>query len=123
MHCLIGFLGGSSPAVDEHRVAVFVQRLRELGWIEGRTIAIDVQRAQGRAERFAEIKAVSKLAMPSLQVQGGKLDIGWPKDPVAFLARVNAEQVDQGAPPRALGRGSKVTLEQKIKSRRDKILD
>jgi putative ABC transport system substrate-binding protein len=98
MHCLIGFLGGSSPAVDGHRVAVFVQRLRELGWIEGRTVAIDVQWAQGRAERFAEIKAVSKLAMPSLQVQGGKLDIGWPKDPVAFLARVNAEQVDQGAP-------------------------
>ena len=50
----IGFLGGSSPAVDGHRVAVFVQRLRELGWIEGRTVAIDVQWAQGRAERFAE---------------------------------------------------------------------
>ena len=38
-------------------------------------------------------EAVSKLATPSLQVQGGKLDIGWPKDPVAFLAWVNAEQV------------------------------
>jgi hypothetical protein len=38
-------------------------------------------------------EAVSKLATPSLQVQGGKLDIAWPKDPVAFLAWVNAEQV------------------------------
>ena len=31
-------------------------------------------------------EAVSKLATSSLQVQGGKLDIGWPKDPVAILA-------------------------------------
>ena len=38
-------------------------------------------------------EAVSRFATPSLQVQGGKLDIGWPKDPVAFLAWVNAEQV------------------------------
>ena len=38
-------------------------------------------------------EAVSKLGTPSLQVQGGKLDIAWPKDPVAFLAWVNAEQV------------------------------
>ena len=40
-----------------------------------------------------EMATESKLATPSLQVQGGKLDIGWPKDPVAFLAWVNAEQV------------------------------
>jgi putative ABC transport system substrate-binding protein len=31
------------------------QRLRELGWIEGRTIAIEYRWAEGRAERFAEI--------------------------------------------------------------------
>jgi hypothetical protein len=38
-------------------------------------------------------EAVSKFARPSLQVRDGRLDIGWPKDPVAFLAWVNAEQV------------------------------
>ena len=38
-------------------------------------------------------EAVARLATPSLQVQGGKLDIAWPKDPVAFLAWINAEQV------------------------------
>ena len=38
-------------------------------------------------------EAVSRFATPSLQVQDGRLDIGWPKDPVAFLAWVNAEQV------------------------------
>jgi putative ABC transport system substrate-binding protein len=38
-------------------VAAFVQRLRELGWIEGRTIAIEYRWAEGRAERAAEIAA------------------------------------------------------------------
>jgi hypothetical protein len=38
-------------------IAAFVQRLRELGWIEGRTVAIDNRRVDGRTERFAEIAA------------------------------------------------------------------
>ena len=37
--------------------AAFVQRLRELGWIEGRTVAIEYRWAEGRSERFAEIAA------------------------------------------------------------------
>ena len=37
----IGFLGVSTPAGQTHMVAAFVQRLRELGWIEGRTVAIE----------------------------------------------------------------------------------
>ena len=38
-------------------------------------------------------EAVSRFATPSLQVRDGRLDIGWPKDQVAFLAWLNAEQV------------------------------
>jgi putative ABC transport system substrate-binding protein len=34
-----------------------VQRLRDLGWIEGQNIAIEVRWAEGRPERFAEIAA------------------------------------------------------------------
>ena len=34
-----------------------MQRLRELGWIEGRTIAIEYRWAEGRSERFSEIAA------------------------------------------------------------------
>ena len=34
-----------------------MQRLRELGWIEGRTVAIEYRWAEGRSERFAEIAA------------------------------------------------------------------
>ena len=49
----IGFLGASTPSSDSHRVAAFVQRLRELGWIEGRTVAIEYRWAEGRTERYA----------------------------------------------------------------------
>jgi putative ABC transport system substrate-binding protein len=53
----IGFLGATTPAADGHRFAAFVQRLRELGWVEGRNIAIEVRWADGHSERFAEIAA------------------------------------------------------------------
>jgi putative ABC transport system substrate-binding protein len=53
----IGFLGSTTPSAMSQWVAAFVQRLRELGWIEGRTVAIEYRWAEGRAERFAEIAA------------------------------------------------------------------
>jgi len=53
----IGYVGANTPSVESQRIDVFVQRLRELGWIEGRTIAIEVRWAEGRNERFAEIAA------------------------------------------------------------------
>ena len=53
----IGYVGANRPSVESQRIDVFVQRLRELGWIEGRTIAIEYRWAEGRNERFAEIAA------------------------------------------------------------------
>ena len=53
----IGFLSGQTRSAAGEWVAAFEQRLRELGWIEGRTIAIEVRWAEGRSERFAEIAA------------------------------------------------------------------
>ena len=53
----IGYLGANTPSVESQRIDVFVQRLRELGWIEGRTIAIEVRWAEGRNERLAKIAA------------------------------------------------------------------
>jgi putative tryptophan/tyrosine transport system substrate-binding protein len=44
----IGFLGTSAPSSWSHWTAAFVQRLRELGWIEGRTVAIEYRWAEGR---------------------------------------------------------------------------
>jgi len=53
----IGFLGSTTPAAQSQLTAAFVQRLRELGWIEGRTVAIEYRWAEGRSERFAEFAA------------------------------------------------------------------
>jgi len=49
----IGFLG-ANPSIESHRVAAFVQRLRELAWIDGRNLAIEYRWAEGRNERYAE---------------------------------------------------------------------
>jgi putative ABC transport system substrate-binding protein len=37
--------------------AAMVERLRELGWIEGRTVALEYRYGEGRNERYAEIAA------------------------------------------------------------------
>jgi putative tryptophan/tyrosine transport system substrate-binding protein len=52
---MIGFLGGPSVSAAGQWVTAFKERLHELGWIEGRTVAIEVRWAEGRTERFAEI--------------------------------------------------------------------
>ena len=51
----IGFLGAATASAWEPWTAAFVQRLRELGWIEGRNLAIEYHWAEGRSERFEEI--------------------------------------------------------------------
>src|SRR6516165_4945430 len=53
----IGFLGGSTPSLWSAWVSAFGQRLRELGWIEGRNVAIEYRWAEGRNERYTEIAA------------------------------------------------------------------
>jgi putative ABC transport system substrate-binding protein len=51
----IGFLGAGTSSVWSQWTAAFVQRLRELGWVEGRTVTIEYRRAEGRPERYSEI--------------------------------------------------------------------
>jgi ABC-type uncharacterized transport system substrate-binding protein len=51
----IGFLGTATPSTWSQFVAAFVQRLRDLGWVEGRNVAIEFRWAEGRTERYSEI--------------------------------------------------------------------
>ena len=53
----IGLLGAASASAWSNWVPAFVQRLRQLGWIEDRTIAIEYRWAEGRSEGYAEIAA------------------------------------------------------------------
>src|SRR5262245_4706192 len=52
----IGFLG-ATPSAESQRVAAFVQRLRELAWVDGRNLTIEYRWAEGRPERVSEIAA------------------------------------------------------------------
>lgn len=51
----IGFLGAATPVAWMEWVAALVQRLHELNWIEGHTVAIEYRWAEGRSERYTEI--------------------------------------------------------------------
>src|SRR5215472_12461360 len=61
----IGFLGGQARAFGPWTIA-FVARLHELGWIEGRTIAIEYRWSEGRPQLAAEFAAeIVRLTGPS----------------------------------------------------------
>src|SRR6478672_2029130 len=53
----IGLLSSSTSATTGQLITAFVQRLRELGWIEGRSINIEYRWTQGSRERATEIAA------------------------------------------------------------------
>ena len=81
----IGFLGAASASAWSPWVAAFVQRLRELGWIEGRTVAIEYRWAEGRSERNAEYAAEFVRLKVDVIVTGG-------------LPAVAAKQATSGIP-------------------------
>jgi putative tryptophan/tyrosine transport system substrate-binding protein len=53
----IGFIGSGGPASQRAWLVAFLQRLRERGWIENSTVAIDIRWGEGRPELYAEIAA------------------------------------------------------------------
>src|SRR6266568_4228019 len=67
----IGFLGATSPSAESRRIAAFMQRLRELGWVEGRNVTIEQQWGEGRSERFAELAAEFVQLKVDVIVTGG----------------------------------------------------
>ena len=67
----VGFLGSSTRSAWSDWVAAFVRRLRQLGWIEGRTIAIEYRWAEGRSERFTEMAAEFVRLKVDIIVTGG----------------------------------------------------
>jgi putative ABC transport system substrate-binding protein len=53
---IIGYLGGG-PVTFGPWTAAFLERLAELGWVEGRTITIETRWSEGRPDRVAEVAA------------------------------------------------------------------
>jgi putative ABC transport system substrate-binding protein len=48
----IGFLGANTPQTAGHLAAVFVARLRELGWVEGKNLKMEYRWAAGQTAQF-----------------------------------------------------------------------
>ena len=47
----VGFLdAGGAAASSDFRERAFFERLRELGWVDGQNLAIEILRADGKAE-------------------------------------------------------------------------
>jgi putative tryptophan/tyrosine transport system substrate-binding protein len=67
----IGYLGTAAAAAWAPWTAAFVQRLHELGWIDGRTVAIQYRWAEGRPERWTEMAAEFVRLKVDVIVTGG----------------------------------------------------
>jgi putative ABC transport system substrate-binding protein len=67
----VGILGTTSPAAWERWTASLEQRLRELGWIEGVSVALAYRWTGGRTERIAETAAELVRLKPDVIVTTG----------------------------------------------------
>jgi putative ABC transport system substrate-binding protein len=79
----VGFVFGVGPTTSKHNIEAFRQGLRELGYVEGQTIVLEVRWAEGRSERMQELMA---------ELVGLKVDVLVAASPPAALAAKNATQ-------------------------------
>jgi putative tryptophan/tyrosine transport system substrate-binding protein len=90
----IGFMGSGTPTADHPWTAAFVQRLRELGWIEGRTIAIEYRWGNERGESYAAIAAELVRLKVDVIVTAGTVQIAAAKQATAVIPIVFAAAGD-----------------------------
>jgi len=68
----VGFVEAGTASTNQHFLAAFKSGLRELGYVEGRNIIVDVRWAEGQAERFPGLIAdVIKLRPDVIVVASG----------------------------------------------------
>jgi putative ABC transport system substrate-binding protein len=67
----IGFLGTSSPALERHLIDAFLQKLRELGHVEGETLVIEYRWAEGQDDRLPDLAAELVRIKPDVIVTTG----------------------------------------------------
>jgi putative tryptophan/tyrosine transport system substrate-binding protein len=94
----IGFLGPASQSSWSPWTDAFVGRLRELGWIEGSTVAIEYRWAEGRSDRFAEIAAEFVRLKMDVIVTGGGAGVALKRatSTIPIVLAVAVDPVGQG---------------------------
>jgi putative ABC transport system substrate-binding protein len=111
----IGFLSPMTASVENQRVAAFVQRLRAAGWIEGRSVAIKVRRAEGRSERAADIVAEFVQQKVDVIVSRGTVSVLAAKQVVPIVLAGAGDPVSTGLVvsfAQAGGNGTGLSLQQ-----------
>jgi putative ABC transport system substrate-binding protein len=69
----VGFLASASPSVVSHRIEAFRQGLRELGYVEGKNIAIEYRYAEGKLDRVPALVAELVGLRVEILVSGGPI--------------------------------------------------
>ena len=87
----IGFIIPGTPSSHGQLATAFARRLRELGWTEGSTVAIEHRWTEGRSERAAALAAALVGIKPDVIVTGGTANVAAVKEatstiPIIFAA-------------------------------------
>jgi ABC-type uncharacterized transport system substrate-binding protein len=90
----IGFFSPNTRSVASPWTAAFVERLREVGWIEGRTIAIEYRWGEGRGDRTAEVISEFVRLNPDVIVTHGQSNIVAAKEATSAIPIVFALATD-----------------------------
>jgi putative ABC transport system substrate-binding protein len=94
----IGFFGNSGASGGGPWTAAFVQRLRELGWVDGRTIQIEYRWSEGRTESNAEAAAdfVRRKVDVIVSFGGATLAMKQATSVIPIVFTVDADPVGRG---------------------------
>jgi putative ABC transport system substrate-binding protein len=90
----IGFFSPNTRSIASPWTAAFVERLREVGWIEGRTIAIEYRWGEGRGDRTAEVISEFVRLKPDVIVTHGHSNIIAAKEAMSAIPIVFALATD-----------------------------
>jgi ABC-type uncharacterized transport system substrate-binding protein len=90
----IGFLGATTPSVESTRLEAFRQGMRELGYVEGKSIVIEWRWAEGKFDRLPELAAELVRLKVEVIVTGGSTSSGAAKKVTTTVPIVMAQVND-----------------------------
>ncbi len=90
----LGFLGATTAAAQSPWTAAFVQRLHDLGWIDGRTLVIEYRWAEGQTARVAEIAAEFARRPVDVMVTHGTAQVAAAQQATSVIPIVSAVMGD-----------------------------